>query len=109
MAGIDDLPHRIRDARGDPAGALVLLHGRGTSEHDLFPLLDELDPQRRMLGVTPRGPLTLPPGGAHWYVIRQVGYPDPDTFAATYATGSAWLDDLLAEHGIPYDRTILGG
>jgi phospholipase/carboxylesterase len=88
---------------------LVLFHGRATSEHDLFPLLDELDPDRRLLGVTPRGPLSLPPGGAHWYVIREVGYPDPDTFQATYATVGSWLDDLLAEHRIPIDRTILGG
>ena len=103
------LVHRIRPAAGEPEGALVLFHGRATSEHDLFPLLDELDPERRLLGVTPRGPLSLPPGGAHWYVIREVGYPDPDTFAATYATGGAWLDGLLAEHGIPHDRAILGG
>ena len=32
---------------GEPAGALVLLHGRGVDESDLFPLLDELDPERR--------------------------------------------------------------
>ena len=39
-AGIDLLEHRIRPAEGSPEGALVLLHGRGTSEDDLFPLLD---------------------------------------------------------------------
>ncbi len=103
------LAHRIRPADGDPQGALVLFHGRATSEDDLFPLLDELDPERRLLGVTPRGPLSLPPGGAHWYVIREVGRPDPETFAATYAGVGAWLDDLLAEHGIAHDRTVLGG
>jgi phospholipase/carboxylesterase len=103
------LVHRLRPPAGEAEGALVLFHGRATSEHDLFPLLDELDPDRRLLGVTPRGPLSLPPGGAHWYVIREVGYPDPDTFQATYATAGSWLDDLLAEHGIPIDRTILGG
>jgi phospholipase/carboxylesterase len=103
------LVHRLRPTAGEAEGALVLFHGRATSEHDLFPLLDELDPDRRLLGVTPRGPLSLPPGGAHWYVIREVGYPDPETFQATYATAGSWLDDLLAEHGIPIDRTILGG
>jgi len=103
------LVHRLRPPAGEPEGALVLFHGRATSEHDLFPLLDELDPERRLLGVTPRGPLTLPPGGAHWYAIRQVGYPDPDTFLATYATVGGWLDELLAEHGVPIENTILGG
>ena len=43
-----------------------------------------LDPERRLLGATARGPLSLPPGGAHWYVVRRVGYPDPETFHATY-------------------------
>jgi len=103
------LAHRLRPAAGDPEGALVLFHGRATDENDLFSLLDELDPERRLLGATARGPLTLPPGGYHWYVIREVGFPDPETFQATSALVGGWLDDLLAEHGIPIDRTILGG
>ena len=59
--------------------------------------------------MTPRGPLSFPPGGAHWYAIREIGYPDPETFDATYTAVGKWLDDLLAEHGIPIERTILGG
>jgi phospholipase/carboxylesterase len=85
---------------------LVLFHGRGADELDLFPLLDELDPERRLVGVTPRGLLSLPPGGAHWYAFYRVGYPDPTTFEATYELVSAWLDDLVAEHGLPF---ALGG
>ena len=98
-----------RPAAGAPEGALVLLHGRGADEHDLFPLLDILDPERRLLGATARGPHSLPPGGAHWYVVRRVGYPDPETFHATYPELSAWLDGMLAEHGISHDRLVLGG
>jgi len=98
-----------RPADGDPEGALVLFHGRGADEHDLFPLLDMLDPERRLLGATARGPLSLPPGGAHWYVVRRVGYPDPETFRSTYAELTSWLDGMLAEHGITPERTILGG
>lgn len=100
---------RIRPAHGEPEGALVLFHGRGADELDLVPLLDVLDPERRLLGVTPRGPLALPPGGAHWYVVREIGYPDPATFLDTYALAGSWLDDLLAQHGIPHARTVLGG
>jgi phospholipase/carboxylesterase len=98
-----------RPAAGDPEGALVLFHGRGADERDLFPLLDMLDPERHLLGATARGPLSLPPGGAHWYVVRRVGYPDPDTFHSTYPQVASWLDELLAEHGVPHERTVLGG
>jgi phospholipase/carboxylesterase len=103
------LAERIRPARGEPEGALVLFHGRGADEHDLFPLLDILDPERRLLGATARGPLSLPPGGAHWYVVRRIGYPDRDTFQSTFAQTSSWLDDLLARHGIRPERAVLGG
>ena len=103
------IQHLTRPAAGPPEGALVLFHGRGADEHDLFPLLDILDPERRLLGATARGPLSLPPGGAHWYAVRRVGYPDPETFHATYPQVAGWLDGLLAEHGIAPERTVLGG
>ena len=103
------LSERIRPASGDPEGALVLFHGRGADEHDLFPLLDLLDPERRLLGATARGPLSLPPGGAHWYVVRRVGFPDRDTFLSTYDQASGWLDDLLVRHDVPPERAVLGG
>jgi phospholipase/carboxylesterase len=109
VSGLDDLPHLIRPPSGDPAGALVLFHGRGTSEHDLYPLLDALDPERKLFGATPRGPLVLPPGGAHWYIVRDIGFPDRETFMASYDLASAWLDALVEETGIPTERTVVGG
>jgi phospholipase/carboxylesterase len=103
------LSERIRPADGDPEGALVLFHGRGADEHDLFSLLDLLDPERRLLGATARGPLSLPPGGAHWYIVRRVGFPDVDTFRSTYEHAGGWLHDLLARHDVPPERAVLGG
>ena len=94
---------RERPAAGEAAGALVLLHGRGADENDLFPLLDELDPERRLHGYTPRGPLSLPPGGAHWYVLGGLGTPELETFAASYAALGEYLD------GLQYERIVLGG
>jgi phospholipase/carboxylesterase len=108
--GIDLLTHRVRQPADAPAGALVLLHGRGTDEHDLLPLADALDPQRRLVAVTPRGPLTFPgQPGAHWYVVRRIGFPDEETFSATYARLAAWLDALPQALGVPWERTVLGG
>jgi phospholipase/carboxylesterase len=101
--------YQVRPAAGDPAGALVLFHGRGADEFDLYPLLDLLDPERRLLGVTPRGPFSFPPGGAHWYKLQQVGFPDRDTFYVTYDQAGAWLDGLLEEHGFQHDQVVLGG
>jgi phospholipase/carboxylesterase len=107
--GVDALTYVKRPAAQAPEGALVLFHGRGTSEHDLAPLLDMLDPERRLVGFTPRGPLSLPPGGAHWYSVARIGFPDSETFHATYASAGSWLDAVLAEEGVSHDRAVVGG
>jgi phospholipase/carboxylesterase len=107
--GIEALAHQVRPARGEPDGALVLLHGRGADQFDLVPVLDELDPERRLIAITPRAPLELSPGGFHWYVSRAVGYPDHDTFHRTYGLLARWLDELPDALGVPWARTVLGG
>jgi phospholipase/carboxylesterase len=109
VSGIDALAHRVRPAEGQPRGAIVLLHGRGTDEHDLVPLIDVLDPERAFVGVTPRGPLRLPPGGNHWYAVHRIGFPDRDTFRSTYELLSQWLDTLPDALGVPWERTLIGG
>src|SRR5439155_25169015 len=101
------LVHLLREPAGEPGGALVLNHGRGADEHDLFALLDAIDPQRRLLGVTPGAPLTsaevarrsavpVGPGGRHWYAVERVGYPEAATFGAAYEGLTGFLDELLA-------------
>jgi phospholipase/carboxylesterase len=108
--GTAGLVHRLREPAGEPDGALILNHGRGADEHDLFPLLDELDPERRLLGVTTGAPLTnVAPGGRHWYLVPRVGYPDPHTFASSYTALTSFADGLLAARGIGWERTAIGG
>jgi phospholipase/carboxylesterase len=106
---LDDVVHRTRPPAGDPQGAIVLLHGRGTDENDLFPLIDILDPDRRLAGFTLRGPLNLPPGGWHWYRLGGIPTPDPPTFQASYELVTEWLDSLPDELGVPPERTLIGG
>ena len=91
-----------RPAEGEPAGTLVLIHGRGADEHDLYPLLDALDPERRLRGLTPGGPLALPPGGRHWYALGGIPTPEPETFWPSFEALSAFLDGLQ-------EPIVLGG
>ncbi len=103
--GTEPLVVRRREPAGEPEGALVLLHGRGADENDLHPLLDLLDPERRLLGLTPGGPLHLPPGGRHWYALGGIPTPDPPTFFSTAPRLAGFLDALP----VPMDRVVLGG
>jgi phospholipase/carboxylesterase len=105
-----DLVYRERPASGDPAGLLVLHHGRGADELDLLGLADVLDPRRRLHVVTPRAPLQLPgwPGN-HWYVVPRVGFPDPDTFGSAYGKLAALHDELWSRVGVGPESTVFGG
>jgi phospholipase/carboxylesterase len=114
------LDYLLREPCGEPRGVLVLNHGRGTDEHDLFGLFDQIDPERRLLGVAPGGPLRaedvaplsgvpVAPGGRHWYAVERVGFPEPETFDHAFRSLSDFIDALLAERQIGWDRTVLGG
>jgi phospholipase/carboxylesterase len=107
---MSSLVFRERPASSAPQGLLILSHGRGTDEHDLLPLADVVDPARRLHVVTPRGPLQIPgwPGN-HWYVVPRVGYPDPDTFGASYRALAELHDELFERTGLGAERTVLGG
>lgn len=104
------LIYRERPADGQAHGLLVLHHGRGADEQDLLALGDALDPARRLHVVTPRAPLTLEGWpGYHWYRVPRVGYPDPDTFRASFDLLGALHDELWERTGLAPQRTVLGG
>lgn len=107
---MSELELRERAATGEPAGLLVLHHGRGTDESDLLALADAIDPRRRLHVAAPRAPLTLAGSpGYHWYLVPRVGYPDPQSFFASYASLADFHDELWERTGIPPGRTVLGG
>src|SRR5947208_5287525 len=110
MTVLADLPHRLRTPEGDAAGALVLLHGPGASEQDPMMLVDVLDPGHRLVAASPQGTMTVPSGiGYQWFVDREPGYPQRDTFEQTFAILDSWLRALATETGVPPERTIIGG
>jgi phospholipase/carboxylesterase len=107
---VSALQYLERAAAGEPAGLLVLHHGRGTDEHDLLTLGDVLDPRRRLHVVTPRAPLQLDGSpGYHWYAVPRVGHPDPEGFHAARRQLGELHDELWERTGIGAERTILGG
>jgi phospholipase/carboxylesterase len=107
---MSSLVYRERPASGPAEGLLVLHHGRGSDANDLLGLADVLDPERRLHVVTPQGPLTLPGWpGHHWYVVPRVGYPDPDTFRASYAALGAFHDEQWSRTGLTPAQTVFGG
>jgi phospholipase/carboxylesterase len=94
----------------EPAGLLVLHHGRGSDEQDLIGLAPVLDPEERLHVVAPRAPLRVPGSpGFHWYLVPRVGYPDPDSFRAASGELGALHDELWERTGVGPDRTVLGG
>ena len=122
---MSDLITRERPAAGEPAGLLVLHHGRGTNEQDLLPLADVLDPERRLHVVTPRGAfvgLTVRHGRAHMTravmegvafsmrdgleIMRRLGTPDDDLRAVGGGARSPlWLQLQAEVYGRPIRRT----
>ena len=95
---------RERPAAGEAEGALVLFHGRGADENDLFPLLDVLDPERRLDGYTPRGAALA--AARRRALVRRPARRlsrSGDVRARRTRAAGEWLDSL------PHERIVLGG
>ena len=42
-------------------------------------------------------------------MLGGIGTPEAETFRASYAAAGEWLEGFLAEHGVGFDRLVLGG
>lgn len=94
MTSIHTIERRPRQAsEGGQPPLLLLLHGYGASEHDLFDLSDYTDP--RLHVVSARAPLTLPWGGFAWYHLGGA----PGRLVPDVASRAAALD--LLERFVP--------
>ncbi|GAK97597.1 serine esterase [Nonlabens tegetincola] len=62
------IKHIIRPAVQENAPLLLLLHGYGSNEEDLFSFSSEIDPN--IFVVSARAPYEIPPYGAAWYAIN---------------------------------------
>src|ERR1700679_2624892 len=104
------LPYSERPAAGEPAGLLILHHGRGADERDLLDLACVLDPDERLHVAAPRAPLTLLGSpGYHWYRVPRVGFPDPATFHAAFGELASLHHELWRKTALAPPQTVLGG
>lgn len=106
------LQYLLRPAQADTAqpALLILLHGVGSNERDLFGLAAELDP--RFIVISARAPLTLPYGGFGWYPVQFTPRgPVIDTAAAqkSQALLNQFIEQAQAAFDVPPERTLLMG
>ena len=91
----DRTPAFIATPRASPASRpgratlLILLHGRGSNEQDLFGLAPLLD--QRFQIVSPRAPRTLGPGSYEWFAIAFT----PDGIHIDTSEAEASLNGLI--------------
>ena len=70
---------------------VVLLHGRGSNEHDIITLADGLPVSVTYAAV--RAPISEG-GGYAWFANRGIGRPVAESLAETMAWFVTWLDDV---------------
>ena len=77
---------------------LLLLHGVGSNEHDLFGLAPQLDPRFRV--VSARAPIELGPGAYGWYQVQFSPNGivwDPEEAQRSLARLVGFVEELAAE------------
>jgi phospholipase/carboxylesterase len=107
------LIHLVREAKKkspEPPPLLLLLHGYGSNENDLFSLTPYLD--ERFFIVSARAPLALFPGGCAWFQIDFT--PQGTRMHAGQAEQSrllllAFIDYLLEKYETDAERVYLAG
>lgn len=96
-----------------PKQVVVLLHGYGSNGADLISLAPMWRQQLPdALFVAPNAPERCPgaPGGYQWWALHDLSRPALAAGARHAAPVlDAWLDGLLAEHGLDESKMVLAG
>lgn len=105
------MPPIVRWRKAQSAGAkrpplLVLLHGRGADEHDLFALAPAFDARFAVASV--RAPLTTDEGGYTWSESRTPGHYIGESLRASLTWFQTWMDSLTGARPEPQDVYLLG-
>ncbi|HUK50600.1 MAG TPA: alpha/beta hydrolase-fold protein, partial [Terriglobales bacterium] len=87
---------------------IIAVHGRGTDENDLIPLVLELE-RTNITIISPRAPFPFPGGGFTWYDIIQEVTPNPKTFDVSLGLFRKFIDETMAAYPVDPDKLLLLG
>ncbi len=91
---------------------IVTLHGRGTDEYDLLPLVESLGLNNVLL-ISPRAPLQFNPGnimgGFAWYEVGEEGVPHAQTFQSNVDVLRRFLGEIKEAYPVNPERLVLLG
>lgn len=100
------------DKETEDCPTIVALHGRGTDEYDLLPLIESLDLKDALI-IAPRAPLRFNPGGFMggfaWYDTSEGWEPHPQTFQTSLKLLQRFLVEIKAGYPVNPKRLILLG
>jgi phospholipase/carboxylesterase len=95
--------------KAEKYATVVALHGRGTDENDLIPLVHSLGLTDALL-IAPRAPGPFEFGGGFaWYDVGKEGVPDSQTFGASLGLLRRFMDEVKAGYPVDRQRFILLG
>jgi phospholipase/carboxylesterase len=88
--------------------AIIAIHGRGTNENDLVPLVLSLSLPNVLL-VSPRAPFPFLYGGFVWYDITHDGIPEPNTFRTSIDMLQKFVGEVKQGYPVDAERLLLLG
>ncbi|CAM4035402.1 alpha/beta hydrolase [Gillisia hiemivivida] len=107
------LTHLVRPSSitSGKAPVLIMLHGYGSDENDLFSFASELPEE--LLIISARAPYQLQPYGNAWYAINfdsvQGKFSDNEQAKESRITISNFIDEVIANYPVDKDNiTLLG-
>ncbi len=107
------LEHRYRPSQesGSKPPAIIMLHGFGSDENDLFGFAGELPTKYAIISL--KAPIRLEPYGNAWYNLyfnnSQEKFSDDEQAVASRELVSRCIDEVVEKYGVDADNiTLLG-
>jgi phospholipase/carboxylesterase len=99
------LPHNLI---GQKFPTLIMLHGLGANEDDLFGLAKYFN--ERLFIISVRAPFQYQwSGGYTWYDLLELGKPEPKMFAESYRKLTQFIEDVKSGYTVDPEKIFLFG